>query len=88
MCHFLNELDKDIFTGRVFFPLLVNFLLLVRSFTCKGTSSAECRMDRPRTFGFNFRGAAIGALAPIGWGLFGEEEIFPFFPKSGDSALS
>ena len=66
----------------------LGFLPLARSFTSKGTSSAECRMDRPHTFGFDFRGAAIGALAPMGWGLFGKEEIFPCFPKPGDSALS
>ena len=65
----------------------LGFLPLARSFTSKGTSSAECRIDRPHTFGFNFRGAAIGALAPMGWGLFREEEIFPCFPKPEDSAL-
>ena len=65
----------------------LGFLPLARSFTSKGTSSAECRMDRPRTFGFDFRGAAMRALAPMGWGLFGEEGIFPCPPKPGDGAL-
>ena len=32
----------------------LGFLLLARSFTSKGTSSAECRMDRPHAFGVNF----------------------------------
>ena len=45
-------------------------------------------MDRPHTFGFDFQEGDIGALAPIGWGIFGEEETFPCFLKPGDSALS
>ena len=32
----------------------LGFLPLARSFTSKGTSSAECRMDRPRTSSFDF----------------------------------
>ena len=66
----------------------LGFLPPARSFTSKGTSSTEHRMDRPRTFSFNFQGAAIGAPTPMGWGLFGEGEIFPCSPKAGDSALS
>ena len=57
----------------------LGFLLPARSFTSKGTSSTEYRMDKPRIFGFDFRGAAVGAFAPIGWGLFGEGGIFPCF---------
>ena len=66
----------------------LGFLPPARSFTSKGTSSADCRMDKPQTFGFDFQGAAVGAFAPIGWGLLREEGIFPCFPKPGDSALS
>ena len=66
----------------------LGFLLPARSFTSKGTSSAERRVDKPQTFGFDFWGAAIGAFAPMGWGLFGEDRIFPYFNKPGDSASS
>ena len=62
------------------------FLPLARSFTSRGTSSAECRMDKPHTLGFGFRGADRGAIALMGWGLFGERESFPFL--SEDATLS
>ena len=66
----------------------LGFLLLARSFTSKGTSTAECKIDRPHIFGFDFRGAAVGALAPMGWGLFREEVNFPCFPGTGVSTFS
>ena len=69
-------------------PVALGFLLLARSFTSRGTFSAEHRMDRPRIFGLNFRGAAVGAIAPMGWGLLGEEEAFACFPKPVDTSLS
>ena len=45
-------------------------------------------MDKPQIFGFDFQGAAVGAFAPIGWGLFREGGIFACFPKPGDTVLS
>ena len=38
--------------------------------------------------GFDFQGAAVGAFDPMGWGLFGEGEIFACFRKPGDTDLS
>ena len=73
-----KQQDHGLYRTTRFCGVLValGFLLPARSFTSRGTSSVECRMDKPQIFGFDFRGAAVGAIAPMGWGLLGEEEAF------------
>ena len=44
----------------------LGFLLPANSFTSGGISSADHSMDSPQIFYFDFRGAAVGAIPPIG----------------------
>ena len=44
----------------------LGFLLPANSFTSGGISSADRSTDSPWVFTFDFRGAAVGAIAPKG----------------------
>ena len=61
----------------------VGFLPPARSFISEGTSNAECRRDKPRTFAFDFRGAAFGATGAMSRGFFAGRGSFPMFCQVG-----
>ena len=59
----------------------IGFLPPARSFISEGTSYAERRRDKPRTFTFDFQGAALGATGAMSRGFFAGEGVSLCFAK-------